>query len=79
MTQKEIETAIQDLTNRVRWLELNQHPGLPKFPETYQHSPECFQQTPSTQACPPIDFEKAATYNEQQVKECLTPFTKEND
>lgn len=75
MTQKEIEFAIQDLTNRVRWLELNQHPGLPKFPETYQVNPACFEQTPSTQACPPIDFEKAAEYNEQQVKECLTPFS----
>lgn len=75
MTDKEIEMKFQDLENRVRWLELNQHPGLPKFPETYQVNPACFEQTPSTQACPPIDFEKAAAYNEQQVKECLTPFS----
>lgn len=75
MTDKEIELKFQDLENRVRWLELNQHPGLPKYPETYQISPECYKQTPSTQACPPIDFEKAAEYNEQQIKECLTPFS----
>lgn len=75
MTDKEIEMKFQDLENRVRWLELNQHPSLPKFPETYQVNPACFEQTPSTQACPPIDFEKAAAYNEQQVKECLTPFS----
>jgi hypothetical protein len=77
MTDKEIEMKFQDLENRVRWLELNQHPGLPKFPETYQVNPASFEQTPSTQACPTIDFEAAAKYNEQQVKECLTPFTKD--
>lgn len=79
MTDKEIELKFQDLENRIRWLELNQHPSLPKYPETYQVNPKIqwyrfFEQTPSTQACPPIDFEKAAEYNEQQVKDCLKPF-----
>lgn len=52
----DIEQKLMDLENRVRWLELNQHPGLPKYPETYQINPACYQQTPSTQACMPDEY-----------------------
>lgn len=50
----DIEQKLMDLENRVRWLELNQ--GLPKYPETYMVSPECYKQTPSTQACMPEEY-----------------------
>ena len=51
MTDKEIEQKLMDLENRIRWIELNQHPGLPKYPETYQINPACYQAPISTQAC----------------------------
>lgn len=56
MTDQEIIQKFADLENRVRWLELNQHPALPKYPETYQINPACYQQTPSTQACMPDEY-----------------------
>lgn len=55
----DIEQKLMDLENRVRWLELNQHPALPKYPETYQINPACYQQTPSTQACMPDTYKGA--------------------
>lgn len=71
MTQNEIEQMLNDLNNRVRYLEMSNYPVYGSNPFVTDWS------TPPTQACPPIDFEAAAKYNEQQVKECLTPFTKE--
>lgn len=55
----DIEQKLMDLENRVRWLELNQ--ASPKYPETYQINPACYQQTPSTQACMP-DTYKGVNY-----------------
>ena len=54
----DIEQKLMDIENRVRWLELNQHPGLPKYPETYMVSPECYKQTPATQACMPDEYKE---------------------
>lgn len=60
----DIERKLMDLENRVRWLELSYHPASPRYPETtYQINPACYQQTPSTQACMPDEYNKGVNYD----------------